>query len=134
MFIASYGIYGYFIALLYPFCPNITHVSILIIMGWLSLVGVYLLKLKLNPPFMVSGMNSIPEATFWLSLSLALGYCYYPKARQLLIAAPPFKILNSHLHLTEPSIFLIFFSLCLLAQIFLLIMGNRITRKTLHVN
>jgi len=133
IFIASYGIYGYLFATFHALGnhTNPTLPSLLIVLFFTATFFVGFIKQKLAIHTLTPGLQNFAECFVWTSIFLISSYSFFPKARPDLLYFPPFAHIKTMYQLSESSIFFIFFGICLLALILLVVLQSRKIRLKL---
>lgn len=137
IFIASYGIYGYLFATFHALGNHAkpTLPTLLIVFFFSATLFVGFIKQKLAIHTLTPGLQNLTECFIWTSIFLISSYSFFPKARPDLLYFVPFAHIKTTYQLSEPSIFFIFFSICLLALVLLVVLQNpKIRRKLFGCN
>jgi hypothetical protein len=133
IFIASYGIYGYLFATFHAL-GNHTKPALpilLILLFFMATFFVGFIKQTLAIHTLTPGLQNFSECFVWTSIFLISSYSFFPKARPDLLYFPPFAHIKTTYQLSEPSIFFIFFGICLLALILLVVLQSKKIRSKL---
>lgn len=136
LFIASYGVYGYLFATFHalgsfakPLLPSIFLCAFLACIPIIKKI-----KLVLDNHHITPGVQNLLEGCLWTGIFLVSSKSFYPKAYKDLVVFPFYVFAQKNWHLSEASIFFLFFVICLSALVALVIIQSSKFKPLLQCN